>query len=122
MKGFRCAAGISFAFSIGHIPAAARSSTLVERSLASTSRSQPEGNAVRSDIASVYGSSPVEHAALQTRTPALALPASASRRQAGKTRSARNSKWRGSRKKWVSFVQIASSIRMRSASSPITQS
>ncbi len=109
-------------FSSGQTARWARSRTFVERSVASTSSSHPDGKAARRVIAMENGSSPVEQAALHTRRRRARFPASASARQAGKTCSARNSKWRGSRKKCVSFVQIASIIRTRSTSSSTTRS
>jgi hypothetical protein len=123
MYALRYASGISFALSSGQTAASARARTLVERSVATTSSSQPVWpNAARRHIASVYGSSPVEQAALQMRTRRGRRPASPSAFHAGNTRSSRNSKWRGSRKKCVSLVQMASSIRTFSPSSATTRS
>ena len=68
-------------------------------------------------MASVYGSSPVEHAALQTRMRFVRAPAAASAFHFGKSRSVRNSKCFGSRKKCVSFVDTRSNIVTRSAGS-----
>ena len=91
-------------------------------SVARISISQPEpgGKWARKDIATEYGSSPVEHAALQTRTRRDICPCSARASHSGKTRLSRNSNCRGSRKKCVSFVEIASTSRTRSASSDST--
>src|SRR5512138_3721711 len=104
MKALRYGSGISAAFAIGQVAARARSRILVERSVASTSSDQPLGKAVSSDMAIEYGSSPDEHAALQTRTRRSRFPAVACSCQVGKIVPARYSQWRGSRKKWVSLV------------------
>ena len=102
--------------SIGQTPSRAAARTRVERSDARISTDQPSaaGKCDASTIASEYGSSPVEQAALQARIRFGIAPASPSARQRGSTDSSRNSNCCGSRKKRVSFVEMQSSIAVRS--------
>src|SRR5690349_12030656 len=86
---------------LGQIPFEALASTFVERSVPRTSVFQPvsTGNAASSIIAREYGSSPVEHAALQARKVLGRRSESAEALHSGKTCWRRQSKDAGSRKK-----------------------
>src|SRR5262245_23890809 len=99
----------------------AAASALVERSEATISIDQ-SGSVAASDMAIEYGSSPVEHPALQTRIDLRRSPQSAAARQAGRMCSSRNANCLGSRKKLVSLVQMASIICTSAARSLLTWS
>src|SRR4051794_27429393 len=96
------------AFEDDQIPFRAFSRARPETSVASTRRSQPDDpNSSSSNMASEYGSSPVEQAALQIRMLLGRLPMAAEARQCGKIELRSRSKCCRSRKNDVSWVQTA---------------
>ena len=122
MYALRKRSGMSSPRSIGHTPSRAAASTRVERSDARISTDHPSaaGKCEASTIASVYGSSPVEHAALHARIRFGIVPASPIARHRGSTDSSRKWNCCGSRKKRVSFVEMQSSMAVRSPPSAAT--